>query len=998
MKKIIVLTCLALMFSGFAQASSLVAMYEFENNLNDSNGIYNGTAYNGPTYTSGSVGSYAINFDGVDDYVQIARTVSNDFTIAFWVKTTQTGGSGQWWAGKGLVDGDTSSSSLDFGTSLVGSSFAFGIGGDDYTIKSTTAINDGQWHHVAAVRDQSSGLFSVYVNGVLENSAIGSTDTLNRSSYLRVGSAQTGGNNFSGAIDDVRIYDYVLGQSDIALLAGGDAEAPAPNPASWAIAPVAVSSEAVTMTAITGSDPAGIVEYYFDEISGNTGGNGSGWQSSSVYTDSGLEPMQSYKYVVRMKDKYGNISDDSAAVTVVTGPVADSDKNDYIDMADFENIAIGWLGLDCQSSLWCAGADLDIDGSVGVSDMALFADQWLEKNEIGHFYTWAPTPPMGWNSYDCYGNNVKEYQVRDNADFMAQYLKEYGWQYIVIDACWYVPDVGVTGMPNQNSSFEPHSCIDNYGRLIPDDGRFPSSMYDQGFKPLSDYIHSLGLKFGIHLMRGIPREVVDADLPIKGTNYTTGQIADTSSTCAWYNLMYGLNMEHPGAQAYLDSMFELYASWGLDFVKVDDLSRPYYSTEIEGYRKAIDKCGRKIVFSTSPGATTITQADHIVQNANMWRLTDDLWDSWSLVDQMFDKGVQWYTHCDTGHWPDMDMLPLGKLAKYGPVGVERYSYLTEDESYLMMTLWFITRSPLMFGGNMPENTAFVTSLMTNPEAIAVSQDSTGNRPVYVGTYPAWLADIPDSEDQKYLAVFNRSGTGPTSVDITLADLGIKRCIVRDLWSRSDLGEFTDTFSPEVNSHGGRLFKLTVLETAVIPPASMVLYNPGFDDQSLGEGVWSSAGNVSGWSYDSGGYSHAQNLGTSDIDPASQSGNNVCILNQGAWVGQNLTSSNGTPVLIEANKEYSVTVWVGRRLGTEGSAAGILSAYLEDVTTDTKLDELVYDLATLSQGQWVQLNMTFNTGSSPTGVGNQLRLGFMNTGISGSEFWYSQIVLDNISID
>ena len=112
----------------------------------------------------------------------------------------------------------------------------------------------------------------------------------------------------------------------------------------------------------------------------------------------------------------------------------------------------------------------------------------------------AQYPPMGWNSWDCYGAAVTEETVRANADYMAKYLKQYGWEYVVVDIQWYQPTA-------QTHAYEPFSDVvmDAYGRLLPAENRFPSAANGQGFKPLADYIHSLGLKFGIHIVRGLPR-------------------------------------------------------------------------------------------------------------------------------------------------------------------------------------------------------------------------------------------------------------------------------------------------------------------------------------------------------------------------------------------------------------------------------------------------------------------------------------------------------------
>src|SRR5579862_6235541 len=184
----------------------------------------------------------------------------------------------------------------------------------------------------------------------------------------------------------------------------------------------------------------------------------------------------------------------------------------------------------------------------------------------------APTPPMGWNSYDCYGYSVTEQQVRDNASFMAERLKPVGWDYIVIDYVWSSPKRKSLDPPTQNAEFQPRLAMDRFGRLIPDPARFPSSTDGRGFKPLADWLHSKGLKFGIHLMRGIPRQAAGDKCPVFDSPYTAVDAANRKSPCPWLNHMWGMNMTSPAGQAYLDSIFKLYAAWGVDFVKVDDLS------------------------------------------------------------------------------------------------------------------------------------------------------------------------------------------------------------------------------------------------------------------------------------------------------------------------------------------------------------------------------------------------------------------------------------------
>lgn len=367
------------------------------------------------------------------------------------------------------------------------------------------------------------------------------------------------------------------------------------------------------------------------------------------------------------------------------------------------------------------------------------------------FHDWAATPPMGWNSWDCYGPTVTEAEVKANADYMAKYLKPYGWDYIVVDIRWYVGNDKAHGYNEK----DPDYVLDQYGRFLPAVNRFPSAAGGKGFKPLADYLHKKGLKFGIHIMRGIPVIAVKQNLPIKGTNVTARDIYSDKDQCSWLRDMYTVVPGKPGAQEYYNSLFELYASWGLDFVKIDDLSSPiYFEEEINIIRKAIDRTGRKIVLSTSPGETPIAHADHVQKNANMWRTVGDFWDSWQQLKEHFEVFERWNKWRSYGAYPDGDMLPMGKIGIRAERGNPRMTNFTPDEQYTLMTLWSIFKSPLMFGGNLPDNDPFTLSLLTNKKVLKVLNESINNKPIFTDeNKAAWIADEPGT-GAKYLAVFN----------------------------------------------------------------------------------------------------------------------------------------------------------------------------------------------------------------------------------------------------
>ncbi len=428
----------------------------------------------------------------------------------------------------------------------------------------------------------------------------------------------------------------------------------------------------------------------------------------------------------------------------------------------------------------------------------------------------ASTPPMGWNSYNCFGSAVHEDEVKANADFMAKNLKQFGWQYIVVDFLWFYdnPPGSTVGNPFQSrlpdGSYIPWLSMDEYGRLLPDANKFPSSFGGKGFKPLSDYIHSLGLKFGIHVMRGIPRQAVWAKSPVFGTNgISADMIADTSSTCPWLNHMYGLDMKKPGAQEYLNSLLKLYASWDVDFIKVDDIARPYRAPEIEGYYKAIQNCGRPIVLSLSPGETPIGDSAHVKQYANMWRMADDFWDNWAEILKMFDYAKTWEGVGAPGHWPDCDMMQIGKLSKRGPVGPERYSRFTPDELQTHMSFWCLYRSPLVLGGNLPENRELENNLITNSEVLTVNQNGENPRQLYKNdSSMVWISNVQNSKDI-YVAMFNIGNEKhPVNVDFSKLDIRGK-VTVRDLWKKSDIGTFQKKYRQMINAHGCALLRLIV---------------------------------------------------------------------------------------------------------------------------------------------------------------------------------------------
>jgi len=438
------------------------------------------------------------------------------------------------------------------------------------------------------------------------------------------------------------------------------------------------------------------------------------------------------------------------------------------------------------------------------------ASHALSPSDIRSF---AMTPPMGWNSWDCFGVSVTEVEVRANADFMAANLKPFGWEYIVVDLGWYSPEAQKDNYKRPKIGM----VMDGYGRLLPATNRFPSSAGGKGFKPLADYVHSLGLKFGLHIMRGIPWIAVERNTPVLGSTASAADISQPEDICHWFKSMLGINMMRPGAQEYYDSIVRLYAEWGVDFIKADDMNswdgdgqkEPYHTDEIEALATAIRRAGRPMVLSLSPGAAQVCNANHLRRHANLWRISCDFWDNWEALKKQFDRCRLWAPYIAPGAWPDADMLPIGRIGIRGEVGEPRSTNFIPDEQCTLMTLYCIFRSPLMFGGHLPASDRLSLEQITNPEAMAVNQHCTNNRQIYRrDSQIAWAADVPGTTD-KYLALFNIGEVPCEGVaSFTELRLATRSCRVRDVWARQDCGLFVDRFAAVLAPHGAGLYRIS----------------------------------------------------------------------------------------------------------------------------------------------------------------------------------------------
>ncbi|KAK8928861.1 Alpha-galactosidase [Platanthera zijinensis] len=355
----------------------------------------------------------------------------------------------------------------------------------------------------------------------------------------------------------------------------------------------------------------------------------------------------------------------------------------------------------------------------------------------------AGTPPRGWNSYDSFSWIVDEEAFLANAQIVSSKLLPFGYEYVVIDYLWYRKRF-------QGTWSDPYGYdnLDEWGRLVPDPDRWPSSRSGQGFKEVAQKVHDMGLKFGIHLMRGISLEAVNSNrtildvttgLPYEedGRTWLAGDIGMRDMPCGWMkNGFLSVNTDLGAGKAFLRSLYQQYADWDVDFVKLDcvfgdDLDKKQIITVSE----ILESLGRPILFSLSPGTSvTPSMAESISNYVDMYRITGDSWDNWNDVAAHFDVARDFAAAKKIGadglhgnSWPDLDMLPLGWLTDPGvQQGPHRKCRLTLDEQRTLFTLWSMAKSPLMFGGDLRQIDDNTFNIITNPILLEIDSNSQNN--------------------------------------------------------------------------------------------------------------------------------------------------------------------------------------------------------------------------------------------------------------------------------
>ncbi|HET7791669.1 MAG TPA: glycoside hydrolase family 27 protein [Gemmatimonadales bacterium] len=353
----------------------------------------------------------------------------------------------------------------------------------------------------------------------------------------------------------------------------------------------------------------------------------------------------------------------------------------------------------------------------------------------------ARTPPMGWNSWNHFGCDVSAQLIREIADSMASSgMRDAGYRYVIIDDCWQV-------------------ARDARGVLIADTLRFPG-----GIKPLADYVHSRGLKFGIYTDAG-------------------------HQTC----------QGRPGTYGYEQLDAKTFAAWGVDYVKedwcyADSMDAP---TQYAKFRDALRRSGRPIVFSICEwgSAAPWTWGP---RTGNLWRTTTDIEDTWGSMLDNLDISAQHPEAARPGAWNDPDMLEVGNGG------------MTDDEYRAHLSLWAILAAPLIAGNDVRTMTPATRDILLNKEVIAVDQDSLGVQGTLVSEHPpehqVWMKPLADGS--RAVALLNR-GTAPDSIAASWWRLRIRGpAVVRDLWAHADLGTFTGRFVAVVPPHAALMLRVT----------------------------------------------------------------------------------------------------------------------------------------------------------------------------------------------
>jgi len=403
-------------------------------------------------------------------------------------------------------------------------------------------------------------------------------------------------------------------------------------------------------------------------------------------------------------------------------------------------------------------------------------------------------PAMGWSSWSFVRRSPTEANIKAQADALKNSgLAAHGFLYLNLDDFWMKCD-----------SNGP--VVDGNGRWVVDTAKFPS-----GIKALGDYIHGLGLKFGFYVTPGIAQNAVTKNTPIAGTDRHAADIADTSRTEKNYNCkhMYYIDYSKAGAQEFVNSWAAQFASWGVDYLKIDGVGSQDIP-DVKAWASALRATGRPINYALSNNLP-IADAATWRQYANSWRTQGDVEcycgpgpngsgypiTDWSHVNARFGTAASWQPWAGPGGWNDLDSLEIGNGDQIG---------ITADQRRSQFTLWAMAASPLMIGTDLTHLDATDKAMLTNDRLIAVDQDGVAAKRI-VNSGSKQVFSKREADGSYVVALFNTATSGSTSVSVNWSQVGFTGSAgVTDLWSGSSQGTVADSYSATLRPGEARLIR------------------------------------------------------------------------------------------------------------------------------------------------------------------------------------------------
>ncbi|MEV6848971.1 alpha-galactosidase [Actinoplanes sp. NPDC051411] len=403
-------------------------------------------------------------------------------------------------------------------------------------------------------------------------------------------------------------------------------------------------------------------------------------------------------------------------------------------------------------------------------------------------------PAMGWSSWSFVRRTPTEAAIKAQADALrSSGIAAHGFVYVNLDDFWMKCD-----------SNGP--VVDGNGRWVVDTAKFPD-----GMKALADYVHADGLKFGLYVTPGIAQNAVTKNTPIAGTSHHATDIAVTSTSEKNYNCkhMYGIDYSKAGAQEFVDSWAAQFASWGVDYLKIDGVGSSDIP-DVKAWASALRASGRPINYALSNNLA-IADAATWKQYANSWRTQGDVEcycgpgangsgypiTDWPHVSARFATAASWQPYAGPGGWNDLDSLEVGNGDQIG---------LTADQRRSQFTLWSMAASPLLLGTDLTHLDSTDKAMLTNDRLIGVDQDGVAAKRI-VNSGNNQVFSKREADGSYVVALFNTATTGSSTVSVSWSQVGFTgSAAVTDLWSGSSQGTVSGSYSATLRPGETRLIR------------------------------------------------------------------------------------------------------------------------------------------------------------------------------------------------